>query len=293
MKIMKHAIIIIAHNNTQVVKASMQMLDDKRFTFYLLVDQKSEYEPDDFIPKLDHSSVVVMNRICIHWGGYSLTRGQVECMKKALEDEENEYFHMFQGADLPLKTPSQIDDYFTIRKGLNFIEGETSEKASRIMAHRISCKHFLVDTKLYRSHRWIRGLDNGLALLQYPFVDKKKKASYESSLYSIHRGLTTHIVSNEKAIRKKYRYTLIPDETMAGTLCIGTPFEETLVRDAGTRLIDWARNAGASPHTYTMADKDFLLKGIDNENTMFARKFHEKTDMDIVYEVMKAVKAQA
>lgn len=37
---MKHAVLSLAHDNIPVVKAAMKILDDARFTFYLLIDKK-------------------------------------------------------------------------------------------------------------------------------------------------------------------------------------------------------------------------------------------------------------
>ena len=49
---MKHGILMMAHNNTEVVKTCLRMLDDERFTLFLLVDAKSPLKPEDFLPEL-------------------------------------------------------------------------------------------------------------------------------------------------------------------------------------------------------------------------------------------------
>lgn len=66
---MKHGILLTVHDNIPVVKTMFRMLDDKRFTFYLLVDKKSRYLPSEFIPQLSQADVQFIPRININWGG--------------------------------------------------------------------------------------------------------------------------------------------------------------------------------------------------------------------------------
>lgn len=46
---MKHAIIMTVHNNETVCQTLMRLLDDERFTFFVLLDAKSPQKYDDFI----------------------------------------------------------------------------------------------------------------------------------------------------------------------------------------------------------------------------------------------------
>lgn len=82
---MKHAILILAHDNTSVVKTAMKILDDARFTFYLFIDKKSKYSAKEFIPKLNNSLCKVLNPICVNWGGlfYNQCRIKIDrgCIK--------------------------------------------------------------------------------------------------------------------------------------------------------------------------------------------------------------------
>ena len=54
---MKLAILLTIRDNTEIVNTLMKMLDVPRFLFYLLCDQKSKYQPRDFIPELQYAKV--------------------------------------------------------------------------------------------------------------------------------------------------------------------------------------------------------------------------------------------
>ncbi len=108
---MKHAILMTLHDNIQVVQTCMRMLDDERFTFYLLVDTKSVFLPKEFIPKLVNSKVRILPSLKINWASCSQIEAELILMEAALK-EGNEYLHFLQGADLPLKNTEQIDSFF-------------------------------------------------------------------------------------------------------------------------------------------------------------------------------------
>ena len=115
---MKHGILMMAHNNTEVVRTCLRMLDDERFTVFLLVDAKSPLQPEDFLPGLHHACCEVLPRQQVNWAGYSMVDGTLALIDAAVH-VGMDYLHMFQGADLPLKTPDQIDTFLQRNAGKN------------------------------------------------------------------------------------------------------------------------------------------------------------------------------
>lgn len=287
---MKHGILMMAHNNTEVVRTCLRMLDDERFTLFLLVDAKSPLKPEDFLPELRHMHCVVLPRMAINWGGYSLIQGMMNQMRAAV-DAGMDVLHVLQGADLPLKTPEELDRFFTERPGKNFLLYEPRQ--AHVAAYRAFCRHYLVDTPRYRRSKVLRGVHYLLAKPQKLFVDMKRPVWIGSSLVSLSREFGAYLVGMEDQIRRDYRYSLAGDEIFMHTILKQSPFADTLYRPLeGVRLIDWDRREGYSPHTFDMGDLELLRQASENEELMFARKFQESRDIEIVKAVERMVSAR-
>lgn len=68
---MKHAVIMTVHNNPEVTRSLLRILDDERFTFFILVDRKSHYKNKDFLPPKYEGNVKFLDRMSINWGVYT------------------------------------------------------------------------------------------------------------------------------------------------------------------------------------------------------------------------------
>lgn len=287
---MKHGILMMAHNNTEVVKTCLRMLDDERFTLFLLVDAKSPLKPEDFLPELRHMHCVVLPRMAINWGGYSMIQGMLSQMRAAV-DAGMDVLHALQGADLPLKTPEEIDRFFTQRPGKNFLLYQAWQE--RMAPYRALCRHYLVDTPYYRHNKFLHIINHLLARPQKLFVDMKRPVWIGSSLVSLTRDFAAYLVGMEDQIRRDYRYSLAGDEIFMHTIIKQSPFADTLYRPLeGVRLIDWERREVRSPRTFDMSDLEILRAAVENEELMFARKFQESRDIEIVKAVERMVSAR-
>lgn len=138
---MKHAIIMTVHNNETVCQTLMRLLDDERFTFFVLLDAKSPQKYDDFIPEGLRTQVVCLPQIEINWAGVSQITAMLDLMQAALEYQPKpDYIHYLQGADLPMKTADEIDKFFETHDNefINF-QPQNYELAQ----YKVLCKHYL------------------------------------------------------------------------------------------------------------------------------------------------------
>ena len=66
IKVMNHAILVICHNNSKVVLKCLQALDDKRFSFYIMIDKKSKIENNDITTNIKYSRITFVKRASIN-----------------------------------------------------------------------------------------------------------------------------------------------------------------------------------------------------------------------------------
>ncbi len=287
---MKYGILMMAHNNTEVVKTCFRMLDDERFQLYLTLDRLAlknaggVYEIDDFIPKLKCTNVSVLRPAKIYWGGYSSVKANLCMMKKAVEDGCDRLIFL-QGADLPLKTPDEIDTFYQAHRNDNYFPVFPNDAPDNFVLYLVRAKHYFVENRYYRRSKLLKAISHTIARLSFLFVDKTEIMCRGSALYSITGEFASYVLQNEKEIEKQYRYSLAPDENYLHNLIDKSHFKDTWIREweEDCRLIDRTRMEGNSPHCFTMQDEEMLRNAIENDDRkLFCRKFQETRDLEIV-----------
>ncbi len=118
---MKHAVLLTVHNNTTIVKTLIRLLDDSRFSFYLLKDSKSDIDIEKFVPELKNASVTLLEPQKMYWAGFSQIDAEFKLIEKAIKDSPD-FLHYLNGADLPLKTADEIDAFFEENRSDIFID---------------------------------------------------------------------------------------------------------------------------------------------------------------------------
>lgn len=269
----------------------MRLLDDERFIFFLLLDSKSDKTYDSFIPELSLSRVVCLPMIKINWGGVSQITAMLNLMQAALEYPVRiDYMHYLQGADLPLKSPDQIDEFFTAndKEFIKFDYG--NQKYAR---YKVRCKHFFANYSRFRTSKTLNFLNHGIACLQKPFADLTSEQYHGEALFSVSRGFAEKVVSDRGHIEKRYRYSLAADEIFLQDYIMSTEFKNRLsTKNSNARLIDWKHREGNSPKTFTMEDVDRIAEAIQTEGICFGRKFDENKDREIVNFIEKTLKEE-
>lgn len=276
------------HDNVEVTKEALRILDDERFTFYLLVDKKSRYMPSDFIPELRYSTVRVLMPMVMNWAGYSLIEGELRLIEEALKDEPR-YLHYLSGADMPLKKPDQIDSFFS--QGGIFIN--VRPKPDEFAHYKVLCKHYFVDCKYFRRNKFVKVINHLIAHLQKPFMKRKKcygEMYAGSALWSIPLDFAQYVMENKTRIQNMYRYSLAADEVFMQTLLMNSAYKNQLSQYGNARLIDWKNREGNSPKTFTMDDASELLSAVANPQLMFIRKIHASRDENVGAFLSNAVK---
>lgn len=70
---MRHAYLITAHSNVELLKITFKLIDDERNDIYLLIDKKSKYYDQnvffDLRMILKKSNLTVLPPINVNWGG--------------------------------------------------------------------------------------------------------------------------------------------------------------------------------------------------------------------------------
>lgn len=282
---MKHAYLIMAHDNVDILNVLLHLLDDKRNDVYLHIDKKSSIDLDKIYRPTISNFYLLSNRINVKWGDFSQIRVEISLLKEAISNSHYSYYHLLSGVDLPIKSQNYIHDFFDKHQGLEFID--YSQEPSENYIKRVS-KYWLF-TYWWKSRNPIIFLLKCLIQPLVMLVNRNLDVEFKkgANWFSITDDCARYIISKEKYINKRFKYTMCSDEIFLQTLVWNNKELRNKIYKSSNELvgcmreIDWTRGT-----PYIWQDKDFdelmCAKGL------FARKFSFKY-MGIVFKISNAI----
>lgn len=299
---MKHAYLIIAHNNWWQLQNLIRLLDSPTHDIYVHIDKKSKgFVRKDLENITKHSKLSIYQEIKVCWGGYSQVQTELFLIGKACE-VGYDYYHLLSGADLPLRSNDALDAFFEANRGLEFIhfDDATPQNDPRIR-RRASLYHFLQSYRRRFRTSIINGifsfLDRALLALQMVLkVNRLKKEKwtikYGPQWFSITDSLAKTVLAEQKKIKQLFRFTSCADELFLQTVAYNCGFKDNIYRSPfpntinNLRLVDWSRGKNGNPYTFTSSDRPMILEN----KSLFARKFSQTVDKEIIEFLSNQVK---
>ena len=286
----KHAYLIICHNNFGILKKLVSALDDSRNDIYIHVDRKvRDIAKIKECLEVQNATLTFVKRIRVSWGGFSQIKAELILLEEAAKTK-HAYYHLISGVDMPVKSQDEIHAFFSENQGSEFISIDEKSEDGELFEGRIKYYHFLQDF-IGRN----RGVHIAVAEKLEQFLLKLQEQTkinrlryFPMSLYkggnwfSITHRMALYVLQNKKEIRKRYCFGLCADELFLQTTAMASPYAANVICDA-MRDIDWNRG---SPYTFRVEDYESLISG----EKLFARKFDENLDMEIVDRIYSYIK---
>lgn len=279
---MKHAYLVVAHHQFDILIKTIKILDDENNDFYIHIDKKSSNVPfEDIVNAAKHSKVTFISRMNVNWGGYSQIKCTL-CLLKEASKQKYDYMHFISGVDLPIKSKDEIFTFFETHRGEEFVEvkGEEIEPQylERIRRHTVF-RDITQIKALYRVDSLIHVIERLLK------IDRLKgnpstKFLYGSNWFSITYAFAQYVLQQEAWIDKTFSQSLCADELFIQTLLENSAFKANITREScmNARKIDFGRG---NPYVWRQADFDELI----HSNALFARKFDENIDNVIINQI--------
>ena len=278
---MKHAYLILAHNNFYTLKFLLKLLDNENNDIYIHIDKKTRNVPkEEILSVVQKSNLHWVTPIKTYWGHSSLVNAELKLIKTAILNGEYEYLHLISGVDLPLKKQSEIHKFFEDNKGKEFV-GFSNFKNN----YEDRVKYYYWLQKYEKNSKITAKLQEILTKFQKILkVNRLKNSNINiqkgCQWVSITGDFAKYIIKQEEWIKRFFKYANCSDEMLIQTILINSPFAKNIYNKddeykSCLREIDWKRG---NPYIWKKEDKDILL----NSNNMFARKFDENTDKEIM-----------
>lgn len=273
---MKHAFLICAHNNFQLLERLIRRLDDKDFDSYVHIDAKVgdiDYKYYESIAKKSRV-FFLQKRIKVIWGDVSQIKVTFLLIEEALKQGDYDYLHFISGVDYPIKSNGYIKDFFSKNSGKEFV-GFTPW--TPVLDNKIGYYHFFNVDQL-KQNNIINWLNSKIIRIQELLNIRHYKDTHVFSKgcnwWSITTYLAENLVKEKYSILSKYRYTLCADEIFLQTFVMENVLFSQKLYDVNDeyrgclRLVDWERG---NPYVWKKEDINTLL----SSPALFARKFSE------------------
>jgi len=288
---MRHAYLIIAHNEFEILSLLVNALDDYRNDIYIHFDKKLLK-----LPKLEVSraNLIILNeRIDVRWGHVSQIEVEFLLFETAFINinANYSYYHLLSGVDIPIKSQNYIHNFFLEQQDREFI-GFTQGDSSKEIDRKVRRYHFFSDEFRYESgliHLIKKSIRSSILILQEIFgIKRNKNIDFKkgTNWVSVTNNFVGYLLKNKNQTLKKYAMTYCADEIFLQTICWNSPFKEMIYdlhdsRNSSKRMINWQKNV---IHDWRVEDVDFLV----SSNGLFARKF-SKRNINVVHQILNKI----
>ena len=275
---MKHAYLILAHNEPELLSLLVERLDDVRNDIYIHFDRKLSILPDI---KTQHAGLYILkDRVDVRWADVSMLEAEYKLFH-AVVDSGSQYshHHLISGVDLPLKNQDYIHSFFAQHQGKEFVGLHQCPMNS----HADRALHYWHPfTRSFRGSGCVFAIKR---ILRYLVIQTQVLLGIRRNTtipfhkggqwVSITRELIDYLLEQEDRAFTIFSRTFGADEYFVPTLIWDTPFMERLF-DAtdesrgAMRYIGW--RADGQLIDFTPQD----LPALQQTEYLFARKFNSR-----------------
>lgn len=271
----KHAYLILAHHQVDLLRLLLECIDDERNDVYIHFDAKLRQLP---VVNCHRAGLhILKDRVNVRWGHVSMAEAEYKLLEAALASGvDYQYLHVLSGVDLPIKTQDYIHEFCTQHAGREFVGYYTKGHDSSPVDRKVRLRHFFSDSykqsgAMGTLKRIIRAVAIRVQLLvgyrRNRHIDFRKGTQW----ISITSAFARYLVEHKEQILALYTDSFCCDEIFVQTALASSPFFPQVydLEDEARgcmRHIGWRENQLLD---FTMQD----YEAIAQSPALFARKF--------------------
>lgn len=300
----KHAYLIMAHHQPEIVQELLYAIDDERNDIFLHIDSKSLQKYDWNALHTYKSNLYRTPSISVNWGGYSQVKAMLILMEYANNQDDYHYYHFMTGASYPLKTQDEIHTFFDQQDGTCFVACEHNPQRYN---HRVQYIHLFNESCLfYRSLQSLTKMEKIKRVIAIFFIKVQRKLNYDHfkssqmvhkkglAYWSLPQDAIQYVLSKKKQMEPYFKYAHPADESYMQTLLFNSPFQSRLYcleNECSENLIitTWPlenMKIQRHAHAFTMEDWKYLHQ----KDKFFGLKFVGDTGLEIIQKLKEEKK---
>ena len=284
---MKHAILILAHNNFDYLNSFISIFDkDTDFFVYLHIDKKVTIDENTLKKIKKHSSVrIILRNLYVNWGGRNILQAILDLCNYAVNDLKNEefYIHTLSGMDILTRPLSEFKQYFVLNNGKNFMEFFQLPYSgwSNGGFERLEFKHPLDRLDIYKNKdltiykRYIKIQKQNDLKRNLPNITFYGGSAWWSITKNAAIYLCNHFEDN--FLFKRMNNVFAPDEIYPQTVLMNSHFKNNICNNS-LRYISWDYGARETPAII----EEYDIPHIYESNAFFARKINTNKSLKLI-----------
>jgi len=283
---MRHAFLIMAHENTETFQTLLKQLDHEKIDIFIHMDKKNKYYDAKLITEMaKYARIFHTQRLDVAWGGFSQIVAELSLLKLATSKGQYDYYHLLSGQDLLIASINDIFAFFKEHEGTEFVNFE-----SECFKHRDRVNYYSIQDYIGRN-KYLKPLKllnkYSISIQEKLNINRNADITFQKgdNWFSITDNLARYVIDKEEWIFSTFKNTELSDEIFLQTIVHNSPFKNKLYLKKYDndhhnilRAIDWNRG---TPYTYQSQDFRELRKSPN----LFARKFNENIDGKIIKDI--------
>ena len=269
---MKHAWLIIAHNEWGILQRLVSELDATECDFFVHIDKKVQSLP---VLNVEKGRLFMLeNRVDVRWGSVSQILCEMTLFETAAANGPYDYYHVISGVTLPLKPLAELDAFFQAAEGKSVLTGlrvdEPYQENLKVHRQHYFLRHYCSRNRLVRwvsQHLWSlclafqrkRGMEVNQGLSFY-------KAS---NWLSLTEEAIQYILGRKDKIWEIYQRSFCGDEFFVPSELMNSPLKEHILSYEQYLLQKMGR---ATTTAFPLEE----YEAMKSSGYLFARKFTEK-----------------
>lgn len=279
---MKHAYLILAHNEFHLLELLVKALDDSRNDIYVHIDAKVGELPE--LSTANAGLTVLEDRVDVRWGDWSVVEAEYALFGAAYKEGEYSYYHLLSGVDLPLKSQDYIHDFCDRNEGKEFI-GYTLTSITPEIVRKVQRYHLF--PRDFKGAGFVKKAVRAGFIRCQEMLGIKRNGNVDftkgSQWVSVTQQMVKLFLDSREWARKTFHHTFCSDEIVFQTLCWNSPLKDNIYNTEydGTgcmRAIGWKDGQLID---WKASDYDALK----SSPALFARKFNS-SDMDFISRIL-------
>lgn len=277
---MKHAYLIMAHEQFDVLKLLVTSLDDSRNDIYIHFDLKVKHVP--LLSTRCSRLFILEDRVNVIWGDVSQIKAEYTLFKAAYTEGKYGYYHLISGLHFPLKSQDVLHSYFDTVQGkcLMRFEPLTHEEIEmRFGYYHFFLKH-LIDRRKWVNKLYHLGWRFMLSVQKRMGIRRDTSFVYgkASQWCSLTGEAVRLLINSEKECLKNFSRSFCCDEFFVRSVIDG---KVDIYDDERICHVEFVHT---TPRKFSLTDFDTLM----DSDAFFARKFTDD-NIDLCEKILNTI----
>ena len=268
---MRHAWLIIAHNEFEVLQRLVSMLDAPESDFYIHFDKK--------VPALPNIRVgqgrltVLEKRIDVCWGTVSQIETELLLLAEAHKNGPYGHYHILSGTHLPLKPVSELMTFYNSHTGeeiMRFWEKDEGDADFKLRRYHYPMRYFKSQAHPVRKRVDAFIWKAALKFQKVFGIRHHRQCNFKKTdnWLSLSEQGCSYLIEHRNKILKKYRWSFCGDEYFAATELLLAPTPSHIYDCQNLLYVEFLKD---TPKSFPMS----VYSELQQTEFLWARKFSE------------------